>query len=510
MQFFRSNEKWQRGELLDGANTLMSTSTTISLTEVATHASRGDYWIALHGLVYDVSNFLDSHPGGRQPLLAVCGTDATEAFNAFHSRALLDGALASSICVGRLAVSEAVQHGDTQSLQSKWAGDGRGDFEIERLAPQALAGLQNLLELEQEARKRLPPSLDLYIAYGAEDEDSLRANRAGFQSFSLRPRVLCDVSKPSLATVVAGCKVDFPIGIAPFAAARTTHPDGERALALAAAASGCAFTVPHYGGYPLGELAGLGATLFFQLYPPRVATNSGEDRLDRAYLEGCCEFLRRNGVRAVLVTCDVAVHGNRERTYKNSEWVRSLQRECGGFAQPRALDGADLVPHAGHASSLTWPDMEWLGTVVHSHGMKIFVKGVMHAEDAAMAARCGMDGIVVSNHGGRQLDGTDATIEVLEECVDAVRSVPECEVWLDGGVRRGKDVFKALALGAKCVFVGRPALHGLALGGRYGVERTLELLRDELTTVMQLCGCSSVEDISREHVRDRRHQSARL
>lgn len=321
-----------------------------------------------------------------------------------------------------------------------------------------------------------------------------------------------------------------PVCIAPFAGACNAHPDGELAIAAAAAASGSLFVVPHYAGFPLeqvvdaarkGEAAvagarhaarpaagapvsamaveTAGAPLWFQLYPQ--GPQHAAEGMDRAYARGALRHVSSLGCTAVVVTVDCANNGNREKTYASATWVASVLEECGGFAKPRALDGACLGPLGGHSSSLTWADIAWLRGACDDLGLGLVLKGIMTAEDAVLAVGAGVDGVVVSNHGGRQLDGTDGTIECLAECVAAVAG--RADVYLDGGVRRGRDVFKAIALGATAVFVGRPVLWGLSLAGEQGVAHALAILRRELLTVCQLAGCRGPADITRAHVRDR-------
>lgn len=229
-----------------------------------------------------------------------------------------------------------------------------------------------------------------------------------------------------------------------------------------------------------------------------------EKVLDRAYVARTLEYLHQQGCAAVFVTCDTPNHGNREKTYRSSAWVAQLKDECGGFAPPRALEAAGVGEHAGHTATLCWDDILWIKGVIRTQlrsDMALVLKGVMTAEDVRRAVAVGVDAVAVSNHGGRQLDGTMGTIEVVAECVRAARG--RCEVFVDGGFRRGKDIFKALALGANAVFVGRPALWGLAVAGQAGVEHALGILEAELKAVMQLSGCATVADICEAHLHDR-------
>lgn len=247
--------------------------------------------------------------------------------------------------------------------------------------------------------------------------------------------------------------------------------------------------------------------------PPHVASLAcircvaaqGDDGLDHEYLGSVMQYVSELGCQALVLTVDTANNANREKTYKNPQWIVDMSEQCGGLPAPRSLEGLNIRAASGHTAALTWADVRRVRAEAHRHGMALVLKGIMTGEDTLLAVAAGVDAVLVSNHGGRQLDGTAGTIEVLEECVRAAAG-SDMEVYLDGGVRRGKDVFKALALGAKAVFVGRPALWGLGVGGTPGVERVLGILNEELVTVMQLCGCPTIRSITRTHVSDAAHQ----
>ena len=370
-------------------------------------------------------------------------------------------------------------------------------------------------------RQHMPGAADLpvrfppprYVNYGSEDEESIRNNRAGYSRYRLRPRVLRDVRTVNTTTTILGGRITlaFPVVIAPFAAGRAMHPEGELCAAAAATTAGIAYTVPHYGGYPLPQVAAAAAAageanLMIQLYVPKLVTSDGGDGgADRMYLRAAIAHAASQGVKAVVITVDTINNGNRERTYKHPAWIAAMVEECGGFPEVRTLEEAKVGPLTGHTQRLSWDDIAWVKAECRAAGnMAVLVKGIMTAEDTALAAACEVDGVIVSNHGGRQLDGTDGTIEVLAECVEAAAG--RCDVFMDGGIRRGKDVYKALALGAAAVFVGRPVLWGMLVGGGEGVGRTLEILREELVTVMQLMGATQIDSIDAASVRDREAQ----
>jgi 4-hydroxymandelate oxidase len=345
----------------------------------------------------------------------------------------------------------------------------------------------NVREYELLAEERLEAGVYGYYAGGAGDEWTLRENEAAFGRWVLRPRVLVDVSAVTTSTTVLGTEIAMPILVAPTAFHRLCHPDGELATARAAAAAGtimCLSTLATAGAAEVAE-ATPEAPRWYQLYwhPDRGLT--------RAIVEEAAEA----GFTAIVLTVDLPVLGNRERDLRT------------GFTLPD-----DIVPAfartAAYAStqgsqvlgwtvdpSLTWDDLEWLRSL---SDLPLLVKGVLTAEDALLAVEHGCAGVVVSNHGGRQLDGVPASLDALPEIVEAVAD--RCEVLVDGGVRRGTDVVKARALGAKAVLVGRAVLWGLTHDGQAGVERVLGLLRAETELALALVGCPSPEGVTRAHV----------
>jgi isopentenyl diphosphate isomerase/L-lactate dehydrogenase-like FMN-dependent dehydrogenase len=296
----------------------------------------------------------------------------------------------------------------------------------------------------------------------------LRENVAAFGRWVLRPRMLVDVSQTTAVTSVLGTEVSFPALVAPTAFQGLAHPDGERATARGAAAAGTIMCLSTLSTVSLEEVAGAApeGKRWFQLYwgPDRTKV---QDLLERAAAAG---------YRAIVVTVDLPEVGRRERDLRT------------GFETPASL--SDVTDN-----SLTWRDLEWLRAQT---ALPVLVKGILTGEDAVLATEAGVEGIVVSNHGGRQLDGVAASLDALPEVVEAVGD--RAEVLLDGGVRRGTDVVKALALGARAVLVGRAALYGLAVDGAGGVERVLTLLREEVELALALCGCASPAEVARSHV----------
>lgn len=337
----------------------------------------------------------------------------------------------------------------------------------------------NVFDYEALAHSRLQPDIWDYYQGGSEDEVTLRANRTSFERIRLRPRVLVDVSTIVTDTTVIGVPVRMPILIAPMAYHCLAHPEGECATAQAAGQSGTLMVASTFASRSLEDIAGAASgPLWFQLYMYR----------DRQTTEALVHRAEAAGYRAIVLTVDTPYLGRREQDMRNH------------FTLPSSVSPANIEPDQGSGyipspAVVTWETVAWLRTVSR---LPLLLKGIVTAEDAMLAVEQGVEGIIVSNHGGRQLDGTLASIDALPEVVQAVAG--RCEVYLDGGIRRGTDILKALALGARAILVGRPILWGLAVNGREGVQHTLEMLHAELTSAMGLAGQSTLASVDRSLV----------
>jgi isopentenyl diphosphate isomerase/L-lactate dehydrogenase-like FMN-dependent dehydrogenase len=345
----------------------------------------------------------------------------------------------------------------------------------------------NVDDFEAAARERLDPGAFGYIAGGAGDEHTLRENRAAFARWELRPRVLVDLSSISTATTVLGTEVALPVLVAPTAFQRLAHPEGELATARAAAAAGTIATLSTLSSATPGDFAAAapGAPQWFQLYWSR----------DRGFTQELVESAVDAGFAGLVLTVDLPVAGRRERDLRVAF---ALPDDLPLPNLPQELRGADFhrALHEVVDDTLTWHDLDWLHSI---SSLPLVVKGILTAEDALLTAEHGAAAIVVSNHGGRQLDGVPPTLDVLPEVVEAVGE--RVEVLLDGGIRRGIDVLKALALGARATLSGRSVLWGLAAGGEEGATRVLDLLQREVELGLQLLGCPTPDDVTSGHVR---------
>jgi 4-hydroxymandelate oxidase len=346
----------------------------------------------------------------------------------------------------------------------------------------------NVWDYERLAEEALDAGPLGYFAGGADDERTLRDNIAAFERLRLRPRMLVDVSETSTATTVLDHQLSMPLLIAPTAFLRMAHPDGEGAAARAAGSAGTVYCLSTLATASPAEIAEAApeAKRWFQLYCYR----------DRGVTRSLVEQATDAGFTALVLTADMPFLGRRERDLRT------------GFAVPAEVEVPSFAAATGGAQTatladmiamldptLTWKDVE---DMAGASSLPVLVKGILTEEDARLAVEHGAAGVIVSNHGGRQLDGVPASLDALPEVVEAVEErVP---VLVDGGVRRGTDVVKAIALGARATLIGRPAIWGLAARGEIGVAHVLELLREEIQLALSLLGCPTPEDVGPEHL----------
>ena len=359
---------------------------------------------------------------------------------------------------------------------------------LELLKPDQLASILTIDDFENEARAFTSHSTYEYIIGGAGADITVRENRASFNRVRLNPRVLVDATHISTKLTIFGREHEFPILLAPAGYHKLVHPEGEAETVKGANQAEATLVAACFANVTIEAMSALTSRpLWFQAYPQ---TDRGftKELIDRAVASGC---------EAVCVTVDVPVNGPRDRELR------------AGFQLPPGVERANLatlgkliatashrpsgrnIYSAVHGPDATWKDVDWLRSIIP---VKLLLKGVLHPDDAALALKAGCDGIIVSNHGGRSLDSVPAAMDALPPIVD--RLAGEMAILLDGGVRRGIDVFKAIARGATAVLIGRPYLYGLAVGGRDGVARVVEILRTELEMTMGLIGCPNLSDIS--------------
>ncbi len=375
-----------------------------------------------------------------------------------------------------------------------------------------LAKAINIEDLRAMARRRLPRAIFDFFDGGAEDEVTLRDNRLAFERVRLLPRVLVDVAQVDMRTTLFGQATSLPLAIGPTGGIGAGRPGADLALARAAKAAGIPFTLATPGTASIEAVAEVGGRRWFQLYLVR----------DQAFREKLVARARDAGYEALLVTVDLAVSGKRERDPRNGfvtpyrpglrnshdiwrkpAWLLDILRA--GLPQMANFEGykfsstavTDIATAVGREMDAS-VDWEYLKRLRELWPRKLLVKGVARADDAERAAAIGCDGVVVSNHGGRQLDGAVASLDALPAIVRAVGE--RMTVLLDGGVRRGVDILKARALGAQAVLVGRATLFGVMAGGEAGAARALEILSGEYERAMKLCGVRSSEEITADLV----------
>ncbi|AAF10604.1 alpha-hydroxy acid oxidase [Deinococcus radiodurans] len=343
----------------------------------------------------------------------------------------------------------------------------------------------NLREMEQAAAGVLPPAAFAYYTGGANDEHTLRENREGYARLKLRPRMLVDVSHIDTSTTVLGLPLAFPVGVAPCALHGLVHPDAEVATARAAASLGSLMTLSTMSHRTIEDVSdAAGGQFWFQLYLYK----------DREVSRALVQRAEAAGARALVLTVDAPVLGRREAIIRTPVHIEP------GTVLPNIgprVPGSEHLDDLQYFDSLldpaiTWNDIGWLRGIT---GLPIVLKGLLTAEDVALAVQHGCH-IWASNHGGRQLDTAVTALDALPEIAEAANG--RAEIYLDGGVTRGTDVLKALALGANAVFLARAVLYGLALAGEDGARHTLELLRDEVRLAMMLCGKTQVSELGPE------------
>jgi 4-hydroxymandelate oxidase len=352
----------------------------------------------------------------------------------------------------------------------------------------------NLFDFERAAESRLSKPVFDYYAGGALDEVTLRENRAAFDRIPLYFHVLNDVARRSLETTVLGERVSMPVLVAPTAFHGMAQVEGELATTRAAGDAGTIMTVSTLSNTSLEDIARVASgPLWFQLYiyKDRDATR---DLVARVEASGC---------RALVLTVDAPILGPRERDVRNRFALPDgltvknlLGAGQGTVAASKEGSGLSAYVTSYIDPGIAWRDLEWLGSITR---LPVLIKGIVRADDARRAVEAGARGVIVSNHGGRQLDTAPAAIDALPHVAGAVAG--RAEVYVDGGVRRGTDVVKAIARGARAVMIGRPVLWGLAVDAERGVARVLEILRAEIDNAMGLCGCPSVTDIGPDLLR---------
>lgn len=345
-------------------------------------------------------------------------------------------------------------------------------------------------DIQERASDGMEHSIFDYYFGGADSEITLRENLEAFNRVFLRPRALVDVSVRDTSVTVLGKTLPHPILIAPTALAGMAHPDAEGGIARAAAATGTLLTLSIWGNTAMEDIAPLIDTWWFQMYPYK----------DRKITQRLIERAEAANCSGLVLTVDTPIAGRRLRDARNQFALPNglTLANMTEFALDAVQSQSNMSSMAAYANAqrdpaLSWKDVDWMRSITN---LPILLKGILHPADAKLAVEHGIAGVIVSNHGGRQLDTALSTIAALPSIVDAVNG--QIDVLIDGGIRRGTDILKALAFGAKAVMIGRPVVWGLAVGGENGVKRVIEILRTEFDTALALAGCPNARDLSRD------------
>ncbi|KAI9832700.1 MAG: hypothetical protein M1826_001257 [Phylliscum demangeonii] len=476
--------------------------------QIRGHNSRESCWVIVHGRAYDVTDFLPEHPGGAQIILKYAGRDATAAFEPIHPPDTLDKYLERSKHLGEVDMS-------TVEEQPKDT-DPDEEARQERIRHQPpLDQCYNLMDFEAVARRVMKKAAWAYYSSGADDEivsvqildavdgdrtgistdarwwsQTMRENHSAFHRIWFRPRVLVDVEKIDLSTTMLGTKVDIPFYITAAALAKLGHPEGEVVLTRAAAKHNIIQMIPTLASCSFDEIVDAKAgdqVQWLQLYVNK----------DRQITQRIIQQAEQRGCKALVITVDAPQLGRREKDMRSkaTDVVSSVQRSSGRQVDEGSQGVARSISSFVDAS-LSWKDIAWFQRMTT---MAIVLKGVQRVEDVIRAIECGVQAVVLSNHGGRQLEFARSGIEVLAEVMPVLRErgwSDRIEIYLDGGVRRGTDILKALCLGARGVGVGRPLLYAMSAYGLPGVDRACQMLRDEMEMNMRFLGCTSVDQLN--------------
>ncbi|KAJ9100871.1 hypothetical protein QFC20_005360 [Naganishia adeliensis] len=470
----------------------------IPTSEVEKHATKEDCWVVIGGQVWDMTNFLQSHPGGAQPILRAAGKDATNLFNALHPPGTLEPYLPTS----HLSVPDdgdeefpgprLVGLVDQQTIVGLKMDDGKKKEEGER-AP--LAQIVGLPDFEPAAEKILTNKAWSYYSAGATDELTLALNKSAYNAILFRPRVMIDVDEVDTRTQFLGHAVDLPVFIAPAGMAKLSHPAGEALFAKAAGEEGIIQFISTNASAKLDDIVSARTTpeqvFFMQLYVDR----------QRAKSEALLRRVEGLGLKAVFVTVDAAAPGKREADERGRAEIEVSSAISGGSIKSDAKGGGIGRSVGGFIDpKLNWNDIAWLRR--HTD-LPIGLKGIQTVEDAKRAYDMGCEAIYLSNHGGRALDGSPPALYTLLEInkfYPEIITSGKCEIYIDGGIRRGTDVVKALCLGAKGVGMGRPFMYALTYGEE-GVRHAIDIVRDEVQTTMRLLGVTKLSQLGPHLVR---------
>ncbi|KAK4056776.1 hypothetical protein OIO90_002328 [Microbotryomycetes sp. JL221] len=446
--------------------------------QVAKHNSKDDLWMIINGKVYDLTTFAPEHPGGMKVLIKYAGKDATAEYEPIHPPGTIEDALPKDKHLGPVDMGTVAK----VVIQETKAPIG---------PPTSLNACLNVADIEAAAETLLKPKAFAYYASAADDEQTKNWNHDSFSKIRFRPRVLRDVTNANLSTTILGHPSTLPFFIAPAAMGRLAHPDGEKHFARLAREKGIPYMVSansSVGFEELAQIAGPQAHLIYQLYVNR----------DRTKTEAVLKRVVEAGYKAICVTVDAPVAGKRERDERSKMDADSAADDSmrDAVSKSEADKPQGIAQNLGSYvdASLSLSDLKWIKQ--HSNNLPLIVKGIQSVEDAVLCVKAGCQAIYLSNHGGRQLEGAPSSIETLLEIrKHEPQLFNHCQVFLDGGFKRGTDVLKALALGATAVGLGRPYMYSLAFDYE-GPLKITQILQDELGQNLRLLGATSINELS--------------
>ncbi|THB75263.1 MAG: hypothetical protein D6B25_12270 [Desulfobulbaceae bacterium] len=473
----------------------------ISMEEVVQHQSPDDCWVVINGRVYDLSSFQKQHPGGSKIITDNAGKDVSHLFNEIHPNDIIQRLLPEEACIGEVdeATVDPTQHVVTGPEKAPSRGASQTSHTAESLTAAqdswqkpVLETMLNCFDFESVASQTMTEEGWGYYSSGADDEITLRENHTAFQRIWFKPRILIDVKQIDMSTTILGHPSSLPLYFSATALGKLADPEGELAISRAAASSEVIYMLPTLSSYTLDEMLAVrepSQVQFAQLY-----VNAKREQTE-AYIKR----LEAGGAKALFVTVDAPQLGRREKDMRN-KFTKNADVQKG--QQVDRNKGVARAISEFIDPGLCWADLDWIKSIT---ALPIILKGVGCGLDTVMAYQAGCAGVVLSNHGGRQLDTARSGIEILVEAVASLSHHDpnwrdRFELFVDGGIRRGSDIFKALALGATAVGIGRPVLYSLAAFGQPGVERMCALFKEELTMVMRLMGTPSIGNISAAHV----------
>ncbi|CAF9940821.1 hypothetical protein IMSHALPRED_002180 [Imshaugia aleurites] len=454
----------------------------LSGQEVGKHNNDKDCWLVIiHGRVYDVTEFKEEHPGGKSIILKWAGKDATDQFEPIHPPDTLDKFLDKSKHLGEVNM-------DTVEQEKEFDPDEEERQDRIKRMP-ILEQCYNLMDFEAVARRVMKKSAWAYYSSGADDEITMRENHSAFHKIWFRPRILHDVENIDLSTRMLGTKVDIPFYVTATALGKLGNPEGEVILTRGARKHNVVQMIPTLASCSFDEIVDAkqgDQAQWLQLYVNK----------DRAITERIIQHAEKRGCKGLFITVDAPQLGRREKD------MRSKFSDVGSNVQSTGGDDVDRSQGAARAissfidPSLSWKDIPWFLSVTK---MPVLLKGVQRVEDVIRAIEAGVQGVVLSNHGGRQLDFARSGVEILAEVMPVLRErnwQDRIEIYIDGGIRRATDIIKALCLGATGVGIGRPFLYAMSAYGLPGVDRAMQLLKDEMEMNMRLIGCSRVDQLN--------------